>query len=434
VVPARPPPLTAAALAGARVVVWGFGRHGGGAAAARFCAAHGARVSILDAKPAEAFAEAGAAALAAGWEWLVGDASHPGFAAADLVVASPAIPPRAWPERHPPRTAPEGLFFAAHRGPRIAVTGTKGKSTTVRILSTLLGWQAGGNSYDPLLDVLERHGPQAPVVCELSSFQLWYLAEAPPRVDAAVLTSLAVDHLDWHPDPGHYRAAKLALLGWGAGVVRHPGGEGPAATVPLPGYRDGVWRWQGGMLARRDDLPLPGEHNAANATLALGAALAAGLPPAAAAARLRAVVGLPHRLCCVHQAHGLRFIDDSIATTPDSAIAALRSFDGPLAVILGGSDKGASFDALARAVAERGARPVLLGATAPRIAASLDRAAVAWTRAATLEDAVAAAAGALPAGGTVLLSPACASFDLFQGFEHRGRCFAAAAAAWRPPG
>lgn len=417
-------------LAGARVLVWGFGRHGGGAAAARFCARHGARVAILDAKPASAFGAAGEQALAAGWDWMEGDAGHPGFAAADLVVASPAIPPRAWPMRHPPRTCPEGLFFAAYRGPRVAVTGTKGKSTTVRILSTLLGWSAGGNSYEPLLDVLERQGPDAPMVCELSSFQLWYLAGQPPRLDAAILTSLAVDHLDWHPDAGHYRAAKLALLDWAAAVVRNPGGAGRAGGVPLPTYADGAWSWQGGRLAGRDDLPLPGEHNASNATLALAAALALGLEPARAAARLRSVVGLPHRLCTVLEASGRRFVDDSIATTPESAIAALRSFSGPLTIILGGSDKGASFHALAQAVRERGARAVLLGSTAPRIAACLHEAGVASTCVASMEEAVARAADGLSAGGTVLLSPACASFDLFQGFEHRGRCFAAAAQAW----
>lgn len=417
-------------LAGARVLVWGFGRHGGGAAAARFCARQGARVAILDAKPAAAFGAAGGQALASGWDWLVGDAGHPGFAAADLVVASPAIPPRAWPARHPPRTCPEGLFFAAHRGPRVAVTGTKGKSTTVRILSTLLGWEAGGNSYEPLLDLLERHGPDAPMVCELSSFQLWYLAERSPRLQAAVLTSLAVDHLDWHPDADHYRTAKLALLDWADAAVRHPGGPGRAGDAALPVYADGVWSWQGGHLAGRQDLSVPGDHNADNATLALAAALALGVEPRLVASRLRDVVGLPHRLCTVLSAGGLRFVDDSIATTPESAMAALRSFSGPLAVILGGSDKGASFHALAQAVRDRGAQAVLLGATAPRIAACLSAAGVAGPCAVSMEDAVACAADLLPAGGTVLLSPACASFDLFQGFEHRGRCFAAAAQAW----
>lgn len=387
-------------------------------------------MAILDARPASAFGAAGELAQASGWDWLEGDASHPGFAAADLVVASPAIPPRAWPARHPPRTCPEGLFFSVHRGPRVAVTGTKGKSTTVRILSTLLGWEAGGNSYEPLLDVLERHGPDAPMVCELSSFQLWYLAARPPRLEAAILTSLAVDHLDWHPDADHYRAAKLALLDWAEAVVRHPGGAGRAGGVPLPTYADGVWRWQGGRLAGREDLPLPGEHNAANATLALGAALAVGLEPGSTAARLRTVVGLPHRLCTVFAAEGRCFVDDSIATTPDSAMAALCSFPGPLAVILGGSDKGASFDDLARAVHQRGAQAVLLGATAPRIASSLERIGARWTRADTMAEAVARAADLLLGGGTVLLSPACASFDMFQGFEHRGRCFAAAAQAW----
>jgi UDP-N-acetylmuramoylalanine-D-glutamate ligase len=410
-------------LAGARVVVWGWGRHGGGAAAVRRCQALGAEVAVLDRQDA--------AALGAPPDlpWHVGDAGHPAFAKADLVVASPAIPPRAWPAAHPPRTCPEALFFAAHRGRIAAVTGTKGKSTTVRILATLLGWPAGGNSYDPLLDLQDRHGVDTDLVAELSSFQLWYLSQEAvlPRPQVAVLTSLAVDHLDWHPDIGHYHAAKRNLLGWSGQAF---GRDLPGLACPVD-YRDGAFIHAGDVLARRSDLPLPGEHNARNAALAIAAALALGANPAEVGDRLRRVVGLPHRLAEVHRRDRWVFVDDSIATTPEAAMCALAAIDGPLAVILGGSDKGADFAALALAVAARGASPVLIGATADRLAQALGTAAVVCQRASDLDMAIALACGQLPAGGTVLLSPACASFDMFQGFEDRGRRFAAAAQAAR---
>ena len=408
---------------GTRVLVWGFGRHGGGQAAARFCAGLGARVAILEAKPREAF---GAAAEA--WtEWHVGDGSHPALAAADLIVASPAIPPRAWPETHPPCTAPEGLFCAAHRGPRIAVTGTKGKSTTAHILATLLGWEVAGNSYEPLLEALMRHGPDVPIICELSSFQLWYLAAQPPRFAGALFTNLAVDHLDWHPDLAHYQRSKLALLDWADAVAVAPGVaiRSGLPQVPRVAYVDGAFRDGAGIIARRADLPLLGEHNARNAALALEMALHQGLPRETAAERLRLVRGLPHRLEYVPARDARRYLNDSIATTPEAAMAALAAIDGPLAVILGGSDKGASFTELATVVVRRGALPILIGGTAQRLADAIRAAGGDPLVAGTLPEAFAAARTAVPPGGTVLLSPACASFDQFQGFEDRGERFRA---------
>jgi UDP-N-acetylmuramoylalanine--D-glutamate ligase len=427
-----------ARLAGAKVLVWGYGHHGGGLAAARFCAERGATVAVLEQKPAAALGAGGAEALARGWAWHLGDASHPAFMAADLIVASPAIPPRAWPARHPPVVGPEALFCAAHRGPRLAVTGTKGKSTTAHLCGALLGWTVGGNSNEPLLDVLARCGPQAPVVCELSSFQLHYLAGVPspsvtpPRFTAAVFTSLARDHLDWHPDLAHYQNSKLRLLEWADTLIvaadvfaRIPAGAG---ALPLVTYRDGVFSGPDGRrFATRADLALLGDHNAHNASLALTAALHLGVDPATAIARLRSVRGLEHRLELVHAARGVRFVNDSIATTPESAMAGLAAIPGPLVVILGGSDKGADFAELAAAVAARGASAVLLGQTALVIQRELARWGVVGQRVATLDEAIASAVGLLARGGTVLLSPACASFDMFNGFEDRGHRFAALA-------
>ena len=405
---------------GSRVLVWGFGTHGGGRAAALACRALGAEVIILDRQPAHHFGPA-----ADGWTWVVGDGSAPILQAVDLIVASPAIPPRAWPSQHPPRICPEHLFFVQHQGPRVLVSGTKGKSTTARILGCLLGWEVGGNSYDPLLDLLASHGPRVGMVCELSSFQGWYLSSAYPTSQGAVLTSLAVDHLDWHPDLAHYHQAKLDLLASAPVVV-----SDPAAAHRFAGHRRvlGPTDWCP-ALAPRDHLDLLGAHNQANAALAISLARELGVSDSDIADRLRQVRPLPHRLQPVPGRHPWHYVDDSIATTPEAAMAAMAAIPGPLAIILGGHDKGADLAALASAVVRRGAHPCLIGMTAPRLQQVLEAAGGQPHRAETLAVAMASARERLPEGGTILLSPACASFDQFRGFEDRGRQFQALARA-----
>ncbi len=405
----------ASKLSGVAVLVWGLGRHGGGLAAARLCRSEGAEVSILDAKPAAQCGEDGAAALREGFPCLVGDATHPAFRAAGLIVPSPAIPPRAWPTTHPPIASPEALALARHRGRRVGVTGTKGKSTTAMLTGALLGWRVAGNSWRPLCEAVLAD-PTADVVCELSSFQLWYLRDERPSFDAAILTLLASDHLDWHPDVAHYRSSKLALLGWSAAVA--------AAPQALPMLPAGLPLLPASDKPAPADLRVPGPHNRANAALALAVAQHLGTAEGELLPRLRQAEPLPHRLRTVHAAGDIAFVDDSIATTPEAAIAGIASFDGPLAVILGGSDKGADYASLATAVAARRAHPVLLGATAGRIAGALQAVGLTAPVARDLDEALRQAVAALPGRGTVLLSPACASFDLFRGFDHRGDCFA----------
>jgi UDP-N-acetylmuramoylalanine--D-glutamate ligase len=417
-------------VAGRSVVVWGLGSHGGGLAAARHLAARGARITILDRQAPAALPEAARAARDAGWELVCGDGSHPLLRTADLIVCSPAIPPRAYPTDPALAgrlTSPDAIFFAAHHGPRVAVTGTKGKSSTASLLGGLLGWPVAGNSFEPLLSLLDRAGPDSPLVAELSSFQLWQLREMRPRFHAVCLTRLDVDHLDWHGDIGHYHAAKRALLDWSGRrclSTALAAATGIAATVaPATWDAAGFHAPGGGVICPLSALRLRGDHMRDNATLAIGVALDLGVAPSDIAARLPTVEALPHRLREVHRSGGLSFIDDSIATTPEAAIAGIRACGGPLAVILGGSDKGADFTTLAAAVAASGARPILAGATAPRIAAALAAAGVAAPVVADLATAVATAGEVLGGHGTVLLSPACASFDQFRNFEERGRTF-----------
>ncbi len=425
-------------LDGKRVLIWGLGRHGGGLAAARHCAARGARVGVLDREPLAELGAAGAEVRRRGWSFVRGGPERPELRESDLVICSPAIRPALLPSDIPPErcVGPAALFFAEHRGPRIAITGTKGKSTTVHLLAHLLDRPAAGNSNRPLLDLLATAGPETPVVCELSSFQLWYLRHRRPRFAIACLTSLAVDHLDWHPDVEHYRRSKLDLLDWADSLCLPDGlaADLGRTGLPLVDLVDGDFVAPGhGVVASREDLSLLGDHNAQNARLAITCALAAGAPPAAIRPRLAACEALPHRLREVHRRGDLRFVDDSIATTPEAAAAACRAVDGPAAVILGGSDKGADFAPLARLLAEAGRpAPVLLGATAPRLDRALRAYGIRAPIANELAGAVGLAVAAIGGRGTVLLSPACASFDRFTGFEQRGDAFAACARAIAP--
>ena len=180
----------------------------------------------------------------------------------------------------------------------------------------------------------------------------------------------------------------------------------------------------GRLIADRRTCALPGDHNAGNAALALTAALHLGLDPGIAGIRLAFLQPLPHRLQTVHEAGDLRFVDDSIATNPVSTLAAIDAVDGPLAVLLGGGDKGAAWDGLAAALKRRGATSVCLGTTGPRIHAALCATGVPSHLVANLAQAVPAAVRTLAGVGTVLLSPACASTDQFRDFAHRGEEFA----------
>jgi len=411
-------------LAGREVLIWGFGRHGGGLAAARFAAAEGARVRILDRQPAAALGSDGEQAELAGWPWALGGAEHPWFATAEIIIPSPAIPPRAWPAQHPPVISPEALALVHHHGPRVAVTGTKGKSTTARILGELLGWTVAGNSNEPLLAAVARCGSAAPLVIELSSFQLQYLQPHAPRFDAALITNLAQDHLDWHGDIAAYHAAKIALLEWAPLLALGPGCPAratvSAVTITAETYVDAT----GAVIARRQDLGLLGQHNAENAALALSLAIALAVPRAELPTRLRQVRPLPHRLQTVHQGQWT-WIDDSIATTPESALAGIAAVKGPLLVILGGADKGADWTLLAAGVTARGAQVLTIGYTGPALAAAIGAAGGAVTACDDLATAVQRID--LAPGGTVLLSPACSSLDQFTSFEARGDTFAALA-------
>lgn len=337
---------------------------------------------------------------------------------ADLLVKSPGVP-----REHPlVRAARVPVWSEVELGyrllphPILGVTGTNGKTTTAEWLGAMFR-AAGrpvvvaGNVGRALSAVVAP--PEAWVVCELSSFQLEDVHELRPRV--AVLVNLEPDHLDRHGTFEAYRDAKLRIF---ARQTPEDVAVVPRGFGAIPGAARRV------EFAASDELPaepsLPGRHNRENAAAATAAARATGLPEEAIAAALAAFPGVAHRLELVAERGGVRFVNDSKATNAAAARRALAAYDAPLHVILGGSRKGESFDELAR---ELHGRAYLIGETADELADALGRAGVPYERCGDLAAAVAAAARAARPGEVVLLSPACASYDQFRDFEHRGEEF-----------
>jgi UDP-N-acetylmuramoylalanine--D-glutamate ligase len=289
------------------------------------------------------------------------------------------------------------------------VTGTNGKTTTSELLGAILEAKVAGNVGRSLTGLDGEVEPGELVVCELSSFQLEDVDELRCRV--AILVNLEPDHLDRHGSFEAYRAAKLRIF------ERCDVAVVPRGFAAVPGRRV-EFAWD-------DPLPaeprIPGRHNRENAAAATAAARALGVPDEQIALALDSFRGVPHRLELVGEKRGVRFVNDSKATNVAAALRALEAYESqPVHLILGGSRKGEDFAALAAAIGPNVRDVFLIGETADELAAALSGP---FHRVTTLETAVAEAYAAAAAGDVVLLSPACASFDQFRDFEHRGEEF-----------
>jgi len=459
------PIRSAADLRGRRALVLGLARSG--VAACRFLADAGALVIAYDRRSAAELAEAVAALDGRPVRLALG---VPGAEAAalmehaDLLVTSPSVSARfpttdPWLREALLVTEARGaeivseveLFLRLTRARILAVTGTKGKTTSASLVAAMLeagGLPAvlGGNIGTPLIERATELEPDAWAVVELSELQLPTIGRGG---DVALYTNIGEDHLDRHGSVEAYRAVKARLgeLTAPAGrvVLNHddPGcrdlGERlPPASVAWYGLtrpsRGRVEAWvdddgwvgvAGERLLPGDEVPLPGRHMLANV---LGAALAASLAGVAApaiASAIRGFPGVPHRLELIGERGGVRWVNDSQATIPVAAIAALEAFDAPIVLISGGKDKGLAYDGFADAIARRCRSVVLLGETADQLQRLL-AGRVPVRRASTMAEAVAMAAEAARPGDVALLAPAAASFDMFGDYAERGGAFRAA--------
>ncbi len=382
-----------------------------------------------------------------GADVLLGDARLPG--GIERVIASPGISDRnpllaAARDRQLEVISDIELFARDARAPFVAVTGSNGKSTVTTLIHRMCladGRKAlaGGNLGEPALDLLDQPTPDL-YVLELSSFQLQRTHSLPASV--AVLLNISPDHLDWHADENEYRESKYRIFREAAAaVVNRDDPEAVrrtrhidrvisfAAGEPAAGHYG--LREQGGALhlARGDqplmavdELALYGAHNHQNALAALATGELLGLSTPAMLGVLAEFRGLPHRMQRVASIGGVDYINDSKATNVAAAVASIRSVAGGLVLIAGGDGKGAEFDALRDAVRGRLRCAVLIGADAAKIRSALGSAAPVHM-ADDLSSAVRAAAGYAEPGDTVLLAPACASFDQFANYMARGDAF-----------
>jgi len=447
-------PPSAFAVAGVRFSVVGAGRSG--LAAANLLARHGGDVLLVEQRADAARPEHLDARVAF-------RAGTNAIRSGDVAVLSPGIaevsPLRAEIAAQAADVIGEvELFYRLLRPtiPVLAVTGTDGKSTVTTMLGDIVAASGrptfvGGNLGNPLCDDLDRLGEDHAVVAEVSCFQLTTCRDFRPRV--ACVTNIAPDHTDYHGSFAAYQAAKRLIwramaeedvlvvnaddphiAAWtlptrptlrtfslvsdraDARVV----GSGPdmRLEVRAPGSPD-----ERLYIMMRDELPLLGRHNVYNALTAAQMAVDFGISPEVVRRALMAYRPLPHRLATVATVDGVTWIDDSKATSPNAASAGLSAMQTPVVMILGGSSKDADFTGLAALVRARTRAAVCFGATRAAIAQAIGEHPKVIVE--TLAEAVDAARAFARPGDTVLLSPACASFDQFRGYAHRGEVFSA---------
>lgn len=444
--------ITPGGLAGARILVLGLGRFGGGVETARFLAAEGAACVISDTASREALAAPAAAAEALGATLVFGPQETSLLDGIDGVIVSPAIP-----GTHPVVAAAAAagigvttemnIVLGRAPAPVFGVTGTKGKSTSVTLLAHMLEAAGrrvhlGGNIGRPLIGALADMQPDDRVVLEMSSFQLWWTRQVERSPQVTLVTNLFPDHLDRHGTMAAYAEAKRAALDYqsAADVAVLPtddrsvaeagyAGAGPARRVTFgaggDAVLDGTTLHYGDVEVALAGMPLLGRHNLDNA---LGAATAALQDTASDAASVQkgalATQPLPHRMQPVAEQDGVLYVDDSNATNPHSTIAALAAFDRPVVLLIGGKDKGVHPEALVSAA--RGAKAVVgIGSTGPMLRAELGTTmpgGTAWE----MHDAVSIAREHAVAGDVVLLSPGYSSLDQWPSFAARGDAFRAA--------
>lgn len=439
-------------LQGKRVLVVGLGESG--LAMAKWLSRQGAVVRVVDSRDnppnVEALAQAAPKA-----KLRAGPFAREPFAWAEMVALSPGVP-QATPEIaavNDKLVSEIDLFVAAVReqvpGSRIlAVTGSNGKTTTTALTAHLLNGAgvpavACGNispsALDALMDAFDAGVLPAVWVLELSSFQLettHYL-----NADAATLLNLSEDHLDRYAGSlANYAAAKARIFrGKGALVLNRDDdwsmSNGLCGRKMLTfgldraprgidyGIADGaLWRGKERLLAL-DELPLAGLHNAANAMAALALCEAVGVAPARVLDALRGFKGLPHRVELVAEIAGVRYVDDSKGTNVGATLAAIAGLGRPVAIVLGGDGKGQDFVPLKAALQQHGRAVALIGRDAPAIEAAIEGCGLPVRRVADMGEAVRWLAGQARAGDCVLLSPACASLDMYRNYAHRAQAF-----------
>lgn len=449
---------------GKKITVLGLGLHGGGVGIVKFLVKAGAKVIVTDLKTKEQLASSleklkGLKNI----EYVLGQHRTEDFSAVDLVIKNPAVP---WDNQHIklalakniPVEMDSSLFFQLCPSPIIGVTGTKGKTTTASIIYAILKL-AGKNpvkvgiGQESVLDKLEIIGKDTPVVFELSSWRLSGLGKIKKSPAVAVISNIFPDHLNYYKSMDEYIADKKNILAfqkptdwcvanWDNEAVKKMVAEAPAQLIKfsrsqLPSgpsvFQDGGQLFfntgnDNKKLVNLSELKVRGEHNIWNIMAAAGAAYASGVPLENIAAAIKEFKGVAHRLEFLRELKGVKYYNDTAATIPDAAMAALNSFTEPIILIAGGSDKNLNFQEYAQAMLDKAKEIILLqGKGTDKLLAELKKDSR-WAERKveivdSMEKAVEIASALAGAGDVVLLSPGAASFGMFLNEFDRGDKF-----------
>ncbi len=446
-----------------KITIMGLGLFGGGIAAARFLAERGAIVTVTDLASEEDLKQSLVALddVSVHAFHLNGHVEED-FTKADVVLVNPAVSP----ENHFVQLAQQAgatltsemnLFWQLNRGKIVGVTGSNGKSTTAGLIHAIVSASQhqcylGGNIGCSLLDAVEEINPDDIVVLELSSFQLENLSRIMGSPCVSVVTNFSPNHLDWHGSIEAYRKAKQTIFNW----------QSPAGIAICPSFNDEIEGWNtygrvlcfgqdnskegafllnnnnsnqsGDILIRIDEkeeviplanwLTLRGVHNFQNALAAVSACIALGISIPSIEDGIKAFKPLPHRLQLVGEKDHVQFYNDSLATTPESAVAALHTFDEPIVLIAGGYDKQVDLNSFAYEMTQQCQFVLLIGETADIISMKLDQYNyLSYKICDTIEEAFTRAVKQSTEGDIVLLSPGCASYGMFLNFVERGETF-----------
>jgi len=462
-----------------KVLIMGLGRFGGGVDVAEFATKAGAKVIVSDLAPAEQLSDSLSKLKEfPDIEFHLGSHDPADFKQADIIIANPAVPgdneflelARRYNKFV---TSQINIFFELCPAQIIGITGANGKSTTAALTAHLLRsasderramsderkqktedrsrassiehressienvWLSGNIGNQPLLTAIERINPDDLVVLELSSFQLEQLAQIQKAPKISLLTNLTPNHLDRYGTFANYCTAKENIFKFQNLNDNYPAvsifnAEDKIAAEWFEKYsRDAgriCIRFSTDDVSKeiRDRFTLPGQANLSNLAAAIAIAKYFGVDDESIKNSLPKFKALPHRLELVEEINGVSWYNDSIATTPQSAIAALEAFDQPKIIIAGGYDKNLPFDELGQKIATNAKAAILMGQTAPKIADAIKTSPKNQTRIElvdSLAEPVQLAARLAVNGDVVLLSPACASYDMFDNFQHRGQRF-----------
>jgi len=428
----------------------GLGRFGGGVDVAKFAAGAGAKVVITDLATEQQLSESIEKLKEfPDIEYHLGSHDPADFQQADVIVVNPAVPPsngllQLAREHNKLVTSQINIFFELCPAPIIGITGAVGKSTTAALTAHLLKsalskntqytnvWLSGNIGNEPLLTIADQIRSDDLVVLELSSFQIEQLAQIQKAPHIALLTNLTPNHLDRYGIFANYCAAKENIfkfqkLNRNSPAVSIFNAEDKIAAEWFEKYKG-----DGGRICVkfsvddvneeiRNSFALPGRANLSNLAAALCIARHLGVEDDKIIKSLPGFKGLAHRLEFVAEINGVKWYNDSKATTPQSAIASVEAFEQPVIIIAGGYDKNIPFDEFGQRITKKAKAAILFGQTAQKIASTIGNMKIEIVN--SLAEAVNSARGLAESGDVVLLSPACASYDMFDNFEQRGEEF-----------